>query len=493
MVLPIPRYLRDLLRPKSLSQLSLLASVCGLISTVAAVVPIEVQGSQFVNPKTNARFQMIGVDYQPGGSSGYKPASKSDVLSEADVCLRDAILLQRLGVNTIRIYNVNPALNHDECMSIYNAAGIYVILDVNTGEPLEHIDRTAPWTTYHKEYLGRLFHMIEAFKDYPNLLGFFGGNEIINEDAAENAAMYIRAIQRDMKDYIAKHASRKIPVGYSAADIREWLVDTWNYVSCELPSEPSSASDFFGLNSYSWCGDSSYKKAGYDKLVEIFSNASSPVFFSEYGCNEVKPRIFTEVQALYGDEMTAAMCGGLIYEYSQEKNQYGLVEIADDKVTLLVDYENLMQQHNKLDIKKLQSLDPTTTTVKPPQCKSSLITSKGFYKKFELPKRPEGGDDMIKNGVKNPNNGKIVEVKNTKLDSEVVDQDGNVLENLELKVLEDDAANVPGENTSGSTGGKGGDNGGDKKGDGKKSGAGMNFVTSPFTYLAAALSVFLMA
>jgi hypothetical protein len=63
---------------------------------------------------------MLGVAYQPGGQSGYNPGSGIDPLSDASVCLRDAALMQRLGVNSIRVYNVDPDLNHDECASIFN-------------------------------------------------------------------------------------------------------------------------------------------------------------------------------------------------------------------------------------------------------------------------------------------------------------------------------------------------------------------------------------
>ncbi|DAA74489.1 TPA_exp: 1,3-beta-glucanosyltransferase [Trichophyton benhamiae CBS 112371] len=467
-----------------MKKFAFLASLCGLLSAVAAVTPIEVKGSQFVNPKTSTRFQMIGVDYQPGGSSGYKPDSGKDPLSNADDCLRDAILLQRLGVNTIRIYNLNPTLNHDECVSIFNAAGIYLLLDVSTPEYGEYLNRAEPASSYNKQFLARLFSMVEAFKDYPNLLGFFGGNEIINEDAAKNVPAYIRAIQRDLKDYIAAHASRAIPVGYSAADVRDILKDTWNYVTCHSTLTPSSNADFFGINSYSWCGDSSYTESGYDKLVELFSKTSVPVFFSEYGCNEVKPRIFTEVQAVYGPEMTKAMCGGLIYEYSQEANEYGLVYLGGkDNTTLLVDYENLAGQFSKLDIKKLQSLDPSTTTIKPPSCKPGLITTKGFHKMFTLPMRPPGVQDMIKNGIKNPPKGKIVEVKKTKAEGKIFNKEGKLLKNLELKVLKNDQANVPGENTSGTPTGNG------KSSDGSKeeSGAGMNMFNSHFAYVLAGI------
>lgn len=38
----------------------------------------------------------------------------------------DAAVMQKLGINTIRVYNINPAINHDLCVSIFNAVGIYM-------------------------------------------------------------------------------------------------------------------------------------------------------------------------------------------------------------------------------------------------------------------------------------------------------------------------------------------------------------------------------
>ncbi len=98
------------------------AGLVALGATLAAAVPsLEVHGSQFVNPKTNDRFQVVGVAYQPGGSAGYNPDLGFDPLSNGDNCLRDAALMQVLGINAIRVYNLDPDLNHDECASIFNA------------------------------------------------------------------------------------------------------------------------------------------------------------------------------------------------------------------------------------------------------------------------------------------------------------------------------------------------------------------------------------
>jgi len=68
-----------------------------MASSAFAVSPIEMQGANFVNTATGDRFFIIGVDYQPGGSSGYG-TTDSDPLSNATTCLRDAVLMQELGV-----------------------------------------------------------------------------------------------------------------------------------------------------------------------------------------------------------------------------------------------------------------------------------------------------------------------------------------------------------------------------------------------------------
>ncbi|KGO64439.1 Glycoside hydrolase, superfamily [Penicillium italicum] len=426
------------------------ASVCALASTAAALTPLQVSGKDFVDSKTKDRFQIIGVDYQPGGEAGF--TTELDPLSDADVCLRDAALMQRLGVNTIRVYNLEPSLNHDECASIFNAAGIYMILDVSNPLAGGYLDRSAPWTTYSAIYYKQVFGVIEGFKNYDNVLGFFAGNEVINEDANYMAPKYVRAVVRDMKDYIAKNSKRAIPVGYSAADIRDILTDTTHYFECELKNSTSSRADFFGLNSYSWCGDSSYKASGFDVLTEDFTNATIPVFFSEYGCNDVKPRIFTEVQALYGVEMTQAFSGGLVYEWTQEKNEYGLVKVNDSKtVTTLIDYDNFQKQLNKLDMDRIMSSNATQANVKPEECSTSLIKHKSFYNAWDLPEVPSKVSDYIKNGLPDAPTGKLVSVSSTAIPQKVYDYTGKEITGVKFEVKS--GANTPSSSSSSSSSG----------------------------------------
>ncbi|VDB88061.1 Bgt-1302, partial [Blumeria graminis f. sp. tritici] len=92
-----------------------------LFATYTSAVPlISVEGANFIESASGNRFQVVGVAYQPAGSSGYNPGSGVDPLSDGSTCLRDAALMQQLGINTVRVYNVDPKINHDLCASIFN-------------------------------------------------------------------------------------------------------------------------------------------------------------------------------------------------------------------------------------------------------------------------------------------------------------------------------------------------------------------------------------
>ena len=170
---------------------SLAAAGAALTATVNALNPIMVQEQEFVDSVTQARFDLIGIDYQPGGSSAF--TGNGDPLSDPASCLRDAALMQQLGINTIRVYNLDPLANHDECVSTFYDVGIYLILDVNSPFQGGSINADNPSDSYNTEYVNRTFLMIDAFRTYPNVIGFFGANELINSDqnAGPNAP-YIR-------------------------------------------------------------------------------------------------------------------------------------------------------------------------------------------------------------------------------------------------------------------------------------------------------------
>lgn len=76
-------------------------------------------------------------------------------------------------------------------MSIFNAAGIYVILDVNS--PLVSLNRADPASSYNLDYLKYIFAQVDNFAGYPNTLAFFAANEVINDlNTATANPPYIR-------------------------------------------------------------------------------------------------------------------------------------------------------------------------------------------------------------------------------------------------------------------------------------------------------------
>jgi hypothetical protein len=183
--------------------------------------------------------------------------------------------------------------------------------------------------------------------------------------------------------------------------------------------------------------------SGYDTLKSYFANTSIPVFFSEYGCNRVSPRPFDEVQALF-TYMTSSLSGGIVYEYTQGENNFGLVVInSDGSAKLLVDFDNLRAQFNKLNYTAIEGMKSTNSSIQPPACSASLITNAGFSNNFTLPSPPQGAQDLIDNGLKSPNTGKLITVSNTQVSQTVRGSNGAVISGLAIKPIADDQSNAP--------------------------------------------------
>ncbi|GMG06833.1 unnamed protein product [Aspergillus oryzae] len=260
-------------------------------------------------------------DYSSNGTTN-GTSSYKDPLADATACKRDVPIMQELNTNTIRVYAIDPTSDHTECMQLLADAGIYVVSDLS--DPTQSIDRSDP--TWETTLYSRYTAVIDELAQYNNTLGFFAGNEVSNTVATTDASAFVKAAVRDMKSYIKQKGYRTMGVGYATNDDSTIRVNMADYFNCE--SEEDSI-DFWGYNIYSWCGDSSYSASGYKDRTEEFANYSVPVFFAEYGCNEVQPRQFTEVDALFGDNMNGVWSGGIVYMYFQETNDYGKTAQAE--------------------------------------------------------------------------------------------------------------------------------------------------------------------
>lgn len=314
---------------KSYTAKSAVALLLGATAARATLTPVTIEGNAFFNGSN--RFYIRGVDYQPGGSSNI-----ADPLVDESSCTRDIANFVKLGLNTIRVYTVDNSANHDACMQALENAGIYLILDVNS--PKYSLNRDDPGPSYNSHYLQNIFATMDVFAKYDNTLAFFSGNEVINSTAASTqTAPYVKAVTRDMKQYRDDQKLRRIPIGYSAADVEQNRYQTAEYLNC---GTDDARGDFFAFNDYSWCDPSSFTQSGWNVKVELFGNYSLPIFLSEHGCNTNK-RTFGDIAALYNTEMTGVYSGGLVYEYSQEASDYGLVEINGNSISYLPDFSSL--------------------------------------------------------------------------------------------------------------------------------------------------------
>ncbi|AMD21981.1 HFR126Cp [Eremothecium sinecaudum] len=322
---------------------------------------IEIVGNKFFYSNNGSQFYIQGIAYQADTANLTGGQTINDPLADFETCSRDVPYLRELNTNTLRVYAVNTSLDHSRCMDLLQRNGIYVIADLS--EPGLSINRDDPeWTLKLYE---RYTSVVDVLAGYSNVLGFFAGNEVTNNASNTDASPFVKAALRDTKAYIKEKGYRKIPVGYSSNDDEQTRIAIANYFAC---GDEDEKADFFGINMYEWCGTSSFRTSGYSDRTQEFSNLSIPLFFSEYGCNEIRPRRFTEVRTLYGSDMTDVWSGGIVYMYFEEANEYGLVEVDGDSVITNDDFDNLKSMMASISptIRNSASYTPTSTSLSCP-------------------------------------------------------------------------------------------------------------------------------
>ncbi len=106
---------------------------------VGGIPTISIKGSKFFTSDGEqfyikgilvflvVRYLLIhpGIVYQSATST-------ANYLANGPQCQIDAKLIAATGANVIRVYAVDPTLNHDVCMQAFEAQGIYVICDMST-------------------------------------------------------------------------------------------------------------------------------------------------------------------------------------------------------------------------------------------------------------------------------------------------------------------------------------------------------------------------
>ncbi|PVU96934.1 hypothetical protein BB561_000872 [Smittium simulii] len=301
-------------------KLSTVFTIYSLATTTCALDKIVIKGSKFFNSISGDQFFIKGLAYQP--EKGDPTPAKQDPLANPLACERDAPLIKELGVNTIRVYQTDSSNDHDDCVKAFADNGIYLMLDIASASMA--IDRDDP--SWYVDLFAGYRNKIDAFAKYDNVIGFIAGNEVANNEKTTPSAAFVKAAIRDVKEYLAKN-KLDFPVGYASNDeptIRDPLMD---YFNCG--DDASARADFYGANLYSWCGSkATFSSSGYDKITEKFKDYSIPVLLSEYGCIAERPRPFNEAKSLYGSDMSATFSGGFMYMFTEEENNYGIVDVT---------------------------------------------------------------------------------------------------------------------------------------------------------------------
>ena len=314
---------------------------------------VEIKGSKFFLPSNGSQFFIRGIIYQQvpsdDGSVATNLARASadnlyvDPLSDGSACIRDIPYLQKLRINVIRSYGIDPGRDHSSCMNDLANAGIYVLADL-PAPGLTISDKNPVW---NDALYDRYAQVIDAMHGFTNLLGFIVGDNVIQGISPDDAGPYVKAAIRDMKAYMIQKDYRMIPIGYvndlllrNSAVIDPASKTTWEYLNCGNVNETI---DFFGGNAVSFCKDSSYQTSGYKNATDELSNYSIPTFLASYGCGQRVNRDFHEIQVIYSNRMTSVWSGGIIYEYFEQDPEpgYGLVFVDSIKVSTLGNYRDV--------------------------------------------------------------------------------------------------------------------------------------------------------
>ena len=211
------------------SSLATWACLSRVLPTAEALNPLIIKGYKFFDSVTGDEIVIRGIDYYPRPTAGDLNQNSHDFYTDEHrrIWERDIPFLERLGVNAIRLYAVDPDKSHDSFMCALEAAGIYVMVSLAHDCPTCAVTRDPAVPSgecYPPELKAQGQRVIREFAKFPNTLAFSAGNEV-NHFAPPGQPEWNAPCQkkflRDMRAFIegCSDSMRKIPVGVIQADV----------------------------------------------------------------------------------------------------------------------------------------------------------------------------------------------------------------------------------------------------------------------------------
>jgi len=386
--------------------------------------PIFIKGNFLYHADTQKRFFAKGIAYNPrnlnwngvtegpranstcvAGTPKYKTLEyTADVTAdEHEEEFNQALkAITELGANTVRLYNIDPEKSHAKFMHRAAELGIYVMV------PLTRMDwgflPAFPSPDCYEKVLDDYGHVgvnlltsaktiVKEFSKYTNTLMFVVANELpVNDKNGFAAFPCVKALTRDIHRFQASCAEgmRRVPLLYADQDIGQPdRLTVAQYMTCAQQSA-EDAVDAYGLNVYSWCDDHyldnhgkpSFRYSPYQAIIDDFGHMEKPLLFTEFGCNvgknfealcpyeNPKGRTWPDVPHMFR-EMDEVLSGAIAFEYSQEKNQFGIVLTpgfleGQDELRKLASFYALQEKftHNSVN-PKWDGIDTSSCTAKP--------------------------------------------------------------------------------------------------------------------------------
>ncbi|KAH7389398.1 Glucanosyltransferase-domain-containing protein [Phaeosphaeria sp. MPI-PUGE-AT-0046c] len=457
---------------------------------VSALGIATTRGPYLVNNDTQGMITMNGIWYSLSNST--TDTNAMDSLKDAEACTRDAALMAQAGINTIYVMAIDPKANHDECFSIFNSVGIYVMV-VLRQDGVFNLDHKAFTDSYTAEFLKGMFQIIDAVKDYDNLLGFnigllptytTGRSANSTVSYADIMKMY-RSFIRDIKSYIAIHASRPILVGTDLNLIRvdgserldaaDESTSHAYYFTCAIDGKPNdlSRSDYVSFYNLGYFEIDPVEKqnASYLSLQSQLKNVTAPTWFSymaifdeadivEY---ELRPDLVMDTFFLFNSSSelirprgqfsggarvawTNAQIGKQALGQGKVRN-WGLTATSPNGDVILTEnydaYRGIIDQVNPGNWLDGESPPPPQSL---PNCNANAqemtnktvnvyvdkSTTLALATDWVLPTRPPGLDALITNGAMGKR-GQMVDVTVTTIAHAIRDHKGAMVTNLVLK------------------------------------------------------------